>query len=144
MRKKDEPWAFFWCSLLRPVLFEHGRCEVSTYRFLKELSEKEVAFPDGTYRRPSLSSLKRKLRTYRKEGFDALARKSRNDRGRPRTVPKEVIDRAIAIKRDLPTRSSETINQFLKTEYGLTLPESTLYRHLQEAGYTRIKLGLDR
>jgi len=144
MRKKDEPWAFFWCSLLRPVLFEHGRCEVSTYRFLKELSEKEVAFPDGTYRRPSLSSLKRKLRTYRKEGFDALARKSRNDRGRPRTVPKEVIDRAIAIKRDLPTRSSETINQFLKTEYGLTLPESTLYRHLQEAGATRIKLGLDR
>jgi transposase InsO family protein len=144
MRKKDEQWALFWCSLLRPVLFEHGRREVSTYRFLKELSEKEVAFPDGTYRRPSLSTLKRKLRKYRKEGFDALARKGRSDRGRPRTVPKEVIDRAVAIKRDLPTRSSETINRFLQKEYGLTLPKSTLYRHLKEAGATRIKLGIDR
>jgi len=144
MRKKDEQWALFWCSLLRPVLFEHGRHEVSTYRFLKELSEKQVTFPDGTYRRPSLSTLKRKLRKYRKEGFDALARKSRNDRGRPRTVPQEVIDRAVAIKRDLPTRSSETINKMLQAEYGLTLPKSTLYRHLKEAGATRIKLGIDR
>lgn len=144
MRKKDEQWALFWCSLLRPVLFEHGRHEVSTYRFLKELSQKQIAFPDGTYRRPSLSTLKRKLRKYRKEGFDALARKSRSDRGRPRTVPQNVIDRAVAIKRDLPTRSSETINNMLKAEYGLTLPKSTLYRHLKEAGATRIKLGIDR
>ena len=144
MRKKDEQWALFWCSLLRPVLFEHGRREVSTYRFLKELSQKEVVFPDGTVRRPSLSTIKRKLRKYRKEGFDALARKTRSDRGRPRTVPKEVIDRAVAIKRDLPTRSSETINRFLQKEYGLTLPNSTLYRHLKDAGATRIKLGVDR
>ena len=144
MRKKDEQWALFWCSLLRPVLFEHGPREISTYRFLKELSKKQVAFPDGTVRRPSLSTLKRKLRTYRKEGFDALARKGRSDRGRPRTVSKEVIARAVAIKRDLPTRSSETINKMLKAEYGLTLPKSTLYRHLKEAGATRIKLGIDR
>jgi len=144
MRKKDEQWAIFWCSLLRPVLFEHGPKEISTNRFLKELAQKKVAFPDGTYRRPSLSTLKRKLRKYRKEGFDALARKARSDRGKPRTVPKEVIERAVAIKRDLPTRSSETINKFLQAEYGLTLPDSTLYRHLKEAGATRIKLGIDR
>jgi putative transposase len=144
MRKKDEQWAIFWCSLLRPVLFEHGRGEGSTHRFLKELSQKEVAFPDGTYRRPSLSTLKRKLRKYRCEGFDALARKTRNDRGRPRAAPREVIDRAVAIKQDLPTRSSETINRFLQAEYGLTLPNSTLYRHLKDAGVTRIKLGMDR
>ena len=144
MRKKDEQGAIFWCSLLRPVLFEHGQREVSTTRFLKELSQKQVLFPDGTYRRPSLSTLKRKLRKYRKKGFDALARKRRNDRGQARTVPQEVIERAVAIKRDLPTRSSETINNMLKSEYGLILPPSTLYRHLKEAGATRIKLGIDR
>ena len=144
MRKKDEQWALFWCSLLQPVLFEHGPREISTNRFLKELSKKEVLFPDGTIRRPSLSTLKRKLRKYRKEGFDALARKGRSDCGQPRTVPKEVIDRAIALKRDLPTRSSETINKMLQAEYGLTLPKSTLYRHLKEAGATRIKMGIDR
>lgn len=144
MRKKDEQSALFWCSLLRPVLFEHGRREVSTYHFLKELSQKKVTFPDGTLRRPSLSTLKRKLRKYRKEGFDALARKRRNDRGQPRTVAKEVIERAVALKRDLPTRSSETINKMLQSEVGLTLPKSTLYRHLKEAGATRIKLGIDR
>jgi transposase InsO family protein len=144
MRKKDEQAALFWCSLLQPVLFEHGRREISTYRFLKELSQKKVTFPDGTLHRPSLSTLKRKLRKYRQEGFDALARKRRNDRGRPRRVPKEVIERAVALKRDLPTRSSETINNMLKAEYGTTLPKSTLYRHLKEAGATRIKLGIDR
>jgi len=144
MRKKDEQWALFWCALLQPVLFEHREREVSTYRFLKELSKKEVAFPDGTFRRPSLSTLKRKLRQYRKEGFDALARKKRSDRGQSRVVPRHVIERAVAIKRDLPTRSSETINNMLKAEYGLTLPKSTLYRHLKDAGATRIKLGIDR
>ncbi len=144
MRKKDEQGALFWCSLLQPVLFEHGQREVSPTRFLKELSQKEVVFPDGTIRRPSLSTLKRKLRKYRKEGFDALARKRRNDRGQPRAVPQEVIERAVAIKRDLPTRSSETINNMLKSEYGLILPKSTLYRHLKQAGATRIKLGIDR
>ena len=144
MRKKDEQWALFWCALLRPVLFEHGRHEVSTYRFLKELSHKQVAFPDGTYRRPSLSTLKRKLRKYRNEGFDALARKGRSDRGRPRAVAQAVVDRAVAIKRDLPTRSSETINKMLQAEYGLIMSKSTLYRHLKEAGATRIKLGIDR
>jgi transposase InsO family protein len=144
MQKKDEQWALFWCSLLQPVLFEYGPQEISTYQFLKELSHKKVLFPDGTIRKPSLSTLKRKLRKYRKEGFDALARKGRSDRGRPRTVPKEVIERAVALKRDLPTRSSETINKMLQAEYGLTLPKSTLYRHLKEAGATRIKLGIDR
>jgi transposase InsO family protein len=144
MRKKDEQWSLFWCSLLQPVLFEHSPREISTYRFLKELSQKKVLFPDGTLRRPSLSTLKRKLRKYRNEGFDALARKGRSDCGQPRTVPKEVIERAIEIKRDLPTRSSETINKFLQAEYGVTLPDSTLYRHLKEAGATRIKLGIDR
>lgn len=144
MRKKDEQAALFWCALLQPVLFENSPHEISTYRFLKELSQKKVTFPDGSVRRPSLSTLKRKLRKYRKEGFDALARKRRNDRGRSRKVPTEVIARAIALKRDLPTRSSETINRMLQAEYGLTLPKSTLYRHLKDAGATRIKLGIDR
>jgi transposase InsO family protein len=55
-----------------------------------------------------------------------------------------MIDRAIALKRDQPRRSEETINQFLQQEFHQKLPKSTLYRHLKRAGATRRKLGISR
>lgn len=141
MKKRDEGWAVFWCSLMRPLLF--GEVEDDgTNRFLKDLSEKEVLHPNGKRKRPSLSTLRRKFRKYRRAGFDGLARKTRKDRGEPRAVSKDVIERAVQIKRDLPTRSPEAINKFIKDERGMIVPRSTLYRHLKNAGATRIKLGV--
>jgi transposase len=91
-----------------------------------------------------LSTLRRKLRQYRQAGFEGLARKGRADRGRPRAHDPAIIEKAIELKRDQPRRSEETINQFLQSWYGKTLPKSTLYRALKQAGATRIKLGISR
>jgi putative transposase len=141
MNAHDETWAVFWCSLLAPVLFG----EVSpreTGRLLRSLAEKDCTFPDGQRKRPSLSTLRRKLRLYRQGGFEALARRPRGDRGRSRKYSPAMLARAIELKKEQPLRSQETINHFLRQEFGRTIPPSTLYRHLKAAGATRLKLGV--
>jgi putative transposase len=143
LNKKQEKWAIFWCDLLSPIIYEEIEPE-KTHQFLKTLTKRPVRFPDGHIKKPSLSTLKRKLKTYRTAGFDALARKRRNDRGKPRNVPFEVIQKAVVLKTDQPRRSPRAINRFLKDIYGQTVPRSTLYRHLKDAHATRLKLGVIR
>ena len=141
MRKKDEQWSVFWCGLLRPVLFGEVKGR-DVNRYLKKLCEQEYVFPDGRRRRPSVSTLRRKLRKYRKDGFKSLARKRRSDLGRPRAVPQAMLERAVELKKEQPRRSDETINRFLRQEFGRGIARSTLYRLLKEAGATRLKLGI--
>jgi len=141
MDSKDETWAIFWCSLLHPVLFREIEPD-ETHRYLKKLSEQDSLFPNGKKRKPSLSTLKRKLTKYREDGFEALARKKRSDRGKPRAVAQEIINKAVEIKRDQPKRSHQTINLFLKDYYNIQIPRSTLYRHLKQHGATQLKLGV--
>jgi transposase InsO family protein len=141
MNKKQEKWAIFWCDLLSPVIYGEIEPE-NAHQFLKTLAKTPVRFPDGHIKTPSLSTLKRKLKKYRTGGFDALARKKRNDAGKPRNVAPEVIQKAVELKKDQPRRSPQTINRFLKDIYGKTVPRSTLYRHLKDAHATRLKLGV--
>ena len=143
MDKEQEKWAIFWCDLLKPLIFGEID-EEATNRFLKDLAEEPVLFPDGQIRMPSLSTLRRKLNCYRQNGFDGLERQKRNDRGAPRSVGSEVIEKAIALKKEQPYRSPTAINCFLHEMYGTTVPRATLYRHLKAAGATRLKLGITR
>lgn len=143
MRANEEKWALFWCGLLHPVLFGEVE-EPQTNQFLKALAQKELTFPDGRVGKASLSTLRRKLNRYRRGRLDALARKPRADRGRPRSVPPEVLAFAVELKREQPLRSHRSINRFLKERFGRTVPKATLYRHLRRAGATRLKLGAVR
>ncbi len=141
MDKEQEKWAIFWCDLLTPVIYGELEPEL-TNSFLKQIADKQILFPNGRSGKPSLSTLRRKLNRYRQGGFDALARKNRNDRKRPRNTSAEVINTAIKLKKEQPRRSPAAINRFLEDMYGVTVPRSTLYRHLKQAGATRIKLGV--
>jgi len=141
MNKKEEQWALFWCSLLRPLLYDEIH-EKGSYRFLRNLSEQEVPFPNGSQKKPSLSTLKRKLALYSQSGFESLARKPRSDKGLPRKVTQSVIDTAISVKRDQGERSAATVNLFLNDLHRITVPCSTLYRHLKAHGATRLKLDI--
>lgn len=140
---RDERWAIFWCGLLEPALFEDLSAR-ETRRLLRELARTPCRFPDGTVRRPSLSTLKRKLARLRERGIEGLYRKGRADRGQARRHKAEAVARAIAVKRDQPLRSHRAINTFLRAELGREIPRSTLYRYLKEAGATRLKLGVTR
>lgn len=143
MKKKDQEWALFWCSLLHPVLFGEIDKE-KTHHFLRQLASQERVFPDGRRKKPSLSTLKRKLKLYREEGFEALGRKRRRDRGKPRAHSEATLQRAVALKRDQPLRSHLSINEFLGAEGKAPIPKSSLYRYLREAGATRLKLGVSK
>jgi transposase InsO family protein len=141
MNAKQEEESVFWCGLLTSVLFE--KLEKSEERRqLRELSQQEVVFPGGRSGKPSLSTLKRKFKKYRSGGFNALSRKVRSDRGEPRRVSSEVIATAIEAKQEQPRRSPVMLNLILDQQHGRTVPRSTLYRHLKEAGATRLKLGV--
>lgn len=143
MDKRQEREAVFWCSVLRPVLYgEIPRGGVAA--FLRELAGQEITFPDGKRKRPSVSTLKRKLRIYRKQGFSAMRRKGRSDRGRARAVPAEVMQSAIEAKQEQPLRSDRAINALLEAQHGKRMARSTLYRHLKKAGATRVKLGVSK
>ena len=141
MTAKDEKWAVFWCGLLHPILFEELDAS-ETNSYLKQLAQKEVVFPDGHMGKPSLSTLRRKLNRYRQQGFTALARQPRADRGHARSVAPEALAFAVELKREQPRRSHKTLNRFVKERFGVTVPKSTLYRHLRAAGATRLKLGI--
>ena len=143
MDKEQEKWAIFWCDLLGPVIYGEIEPE-QTNQFLKQQAKKTVHYPDGRIKKPSISTLRRKLARYQEGGFDNLARKKRCDRGKTRNVLFEVMEKAIELKKEQPRRSPDTINAFLKDMYGITVPHSTLYRHLKSAGATRMKLGITR
>jgi transposase InsO family protein len=141
MRECDEREAVFWCGLLHEVLFgqiERGKL----LPFLRELSRKEYVFPDGRRCKPSISTLKRKLKLYREKGFVGLPRKRREDLGAFRAEKGEVLASAIGFKCENPKRSVATLNQLLKARHGKRIARSTLYRHLKAAGATRMRLGL--
>lgn len=140
---RDEQWAIFWCSLLQPLICGAIPPEEAG-EFLRELAGQEQLCPNGRRKKPSRAVLWRKWKQYRAGGFEALLRKRRKDRGQPRRVKQAVIDRAVALKKDQPLRSDETINQFLQHEHQVQIPKSTLYRHLRKAGATRLKLGVSK
>lgn len=140
MKQDDEKWALFWCDLLKPLIYEEIESE-QTNRYLKELAQNEISFPDGKRKTPSVSTLRRKLNLYRQGGFNALARQRRRDLGQPRNVHAKIIEAAVELKKDQPFRSEQTINTFLQKRFGSTVPRSTLFRHLKQAGATKIKLG---
>jgi len=76
MKRQDEAMGRFLVLASRTgAVRGGGPCPDN--RFLKHLARQERVFPNGVRKRPSLSTLRRKLRQYRREGFDALARKGR-------------------------------------------------------------------
>ena len=143
MKEEDQKIAIFWCSLLRPLLYgEYEKCDF--YSYLCKLSTEEVRFPNGVSKKPTLSTLKRKLKQYQTCGFESLARRSRSDRGLPRKVSVSVIAEAVAIKSEQAKRSASTINLFLKKSHGAYIPKSTLHRHLRLHNATQLKLGVTK
>lgn len=140
MDKWQEKRAIFWCDLLSPVIYGEVEPEAIN-QFLKNLTNREIRFPDGRIAKPSLSTARRILNRYQQGGFDALERKKRSDQGKPRNVSPETIHKAIELKKEQPRRSPATINLFLQEMFGVSIARSTLYRHLKQAHATRLKLG---
>ena len=138
-----EDWAVFWCSLLSPVLLGEIP-ERRRERYFQQLSQEERLLPNGRRKRLSARTLRRQWRRLKDEGVSGLYRRRRSDRGKPRKKHSDLLDRAVALKKEQPFRSDKAINRILKREFGRQLPRSTLYRHLRQQGATRRKLGVSK
>ena len=94
---RHEQWAIFWCSLLQPLVCGEISPEDAA-DFLRELAETEQLFPDGQRKKPSRATLWRKWKQLREGGFEALLRRRRGDRGKPRKNRQRrqaMIDKAV-------------------------------------------------
>jgi putative transposase len=110
-------------------------------RLLRHLASQTYQIPGSQRTRVSVTTLRRYLATYREKGFDALRPTPRADTGAPRAFPPEVLDKAIALREEQPSRTTQTIVDILQRDESLSLPRSvnvhTLTTHLRRRGKTR-------
>ena len=105
-------------------------------------------FPDGN-RRVSRRSVRRWRQYYLKgrkhclPGLEALYPKSRMDQGEPRVLPPEIVDRAVVLREEMPSRKTGRLIELLELEAKANeqiipeLKESTLNYHLRRKKATR-------
>lgn len=141
MLPNEDDWAVLWCQLLGPILLDDVE-PGERRQYLRELSQRPVKLPNGITKCLSLSTLRRKVRRFRKNRLAGLQRAARGDRGRARKDRQALLARAVELKREQPRRSPQAINLLLSHEFGRTIPTSTMNRHLRRAGATRRKLGI--
>jgi len=94
--------------------------------------------------REGLSSrtLRRYVAAFTQGGFDALLPGERKDKGSCKAISPEALQMAAELRRELPARSAERIQQMLAAE-GYSVARSTLERHLRRQGLSgrEIKAG---
>jgi transposase InsO family protein len=109
---------------------------------ISELAEAEHEIPFSRRLKVSEATLWRLLKAYRQDGLQGLFRKPRRDAGRARILQSHILQRAIEIRRDLPSRSVARILKVLKREFPLEIGQvkpSTLARALARAGCPRVR-----
>lgn len=108
------------------------------YEKLKEKSAIVYEIPGSTRTYIAPDTIRDWLRQYRAGGFDALFPKPRNDAGRPRSLPDELIDIILEIKeehRDFTV--PQVISDVRKNQEafaGIPLPPSSIHRLLSRNG----------
>jgi hypothetical protein len=112
---------------------------------LREIAARTYSIPGSTRKHVSLTTLRRYLKTYRDQGFDALRPSPRADGGSPRAFPSTVLERAVALREEQPARTTQTLVDILQRDESLILPHAinvhTLTTHLRLRGKTRRLLG---
>lgn len=135
--------ALFRYALIAPLLgrpLERG--EIAAH--LRAVAAQPHRIPSSTRTTLTADTVWRYLATYRRGGFEALKPQPRADAGTSRRIPPAIIDQAIALRREVPTRSATTLIQILRRDptfpANLTLSARTLRSILQQRGVTREQL----
>ena len=102
---------------------------------LREKAERTYTIPGTRRTRVAAETMRDWLSLYRTGGFEALAPKTRADRGQPRRLPPELAERLIELKTE---HSSLSVNELIKTARaeGIDHPlaPSTVHRLLSREG----------
>jgi transposase InsO family protein len=117
--------ALFRYTLILPLLradYEPG----GKGRLREQIAASSHEIPYSNRRTVSVPTLGRWERLYNRDGFDGLKPKRRSDRDQPRAISPETLDRAEALKRQQPHRSSRSIVQALSLDTTQPIPEETI------------------
>jgi putative transposase len=102
-------------------------------KMVRELASREHIDPFGRRVRVSRQTLDRWIRDWRAGGFDALVPSPRQCT--PRT-PAEVLELAVALRRENRDRTAAAIQRILRTQLGWAPDERTLQRNFHRLGLT--------
>ena len=142
MEDKAEKIALFRYGLIAPLSLERlPRGELT--RRAEEIASRQYDIPDSKRRGVSVDTLLEWAKRYRNGGFEALAPKARNDRGRSRTISPQLAILIERLKRENPHRTGATLLRELALSSGKDQPPlsaSTLYRFLKQHGLSERQL----
>lgn len=110
----------------------------------RELERKRILaathqFPGGKQLRLSPRTLREWCQLYRKHSLAGLMPRPRKDKGKPRAISQATLDKALALKAELPSRSAERITDMIAAPDEKPVSASTLARHFQKAGLDRAR-----
>ena len=116
---------------------------------LRQLSRTPIRYPSGITKKPSLATLYRWVKAYRRGGLEALQPRRRRDRGKPRKrLDSEVVQEALRLLTEDPGASFTFLIAVLEAKFPErkgTIASSTLQRRLAaEPEYRRIKRAKKR
>lgn len=100
-------------------------------KMVRELASREHTDPFGRKVRISRQTIDRWIRDWRAGGFDTLVPNPRQCT--PRT-PAEVLELAVALRRENPDRTAAAIRRILHTQLGWAPDERTLQRNFHRLG----------
>lgn len=100
-------------------------------KMVRELASREHTDPFGRRVQISRQTIDRWIRDWRAGGFDALVPNPRQCT--PRT-PTEVLELAVALRRENPERTAAAIRRILRTQLGWAPDERTLQRNFHRLG----------
>lgn len=95
-------------------------------RLVRAIAAAEHVDPFGRRVRMSRQTVDRWIRDWRAGGFDALVPSPRQTSQR---TPAEILDLAVALKRENPARTAAGVRRILRTQLGWAPDETTLCRH---------------
>ena len=140
LEERNTQIALFRYGLIAHLLFDPlaaGQLEGA----LRAIAAKTYAIPYSTRTRVGIATLRRYLKLYQEQGFEALRPQERADKRMPRVFPPEVVERAIALREEQPARTTPMIVQILKQDASFKLAQPlnahTLTTHLRTHGKTR-------
>ncbi len=110
---------------------------------IAELAGRTYQLQDGRTRRFSPRTLWTWWSAYQRHGLDGLLPKVRGDRGTLRALTPGLLADAVALRREIPSRSTATLIHILETQGRIVrgqIHRATLDRHLGRAGVTRRQL----
>ena len=135
--------ALFRYGLIAPLLYRTlERGELTAH--LKAVAAQTHQIPYSTRTTVYEETIWRYYHTYQVQGFDGLKPKLRADTGAARHIPAEIIETAVALREEVPTRSTTTLIAILRRDPAfppdLTIAPRTLRDILRRRGKSRKQL----